>query len=57
MMTEHYRGCTRTTLGGDSPSTNDKDSEECFPGLSDCTQIHETFGQEGSGRFFCVTGA
>ena len=57
MTTEDYRGCTQTTLGGNSPSTNDKDSERCFPGPSDSTQIRKTFGQEGSGRFFCVTGA
>ena len=57
-MTEDYRRCPRTTTtpSGDSPSTNDKDSEGCFPGSSDSIQVCETFLQDGSGRFFCVTG-
>ena len=56
MMTEDYRGCTRTTLSTDPPSTNDKDPEGCFPGSSNSTQVRKTPGQESSGRFFCVTG-
>ena len=57
MTTEDYRGCTQTTHSGNSPSANDKNSAGCFPGPSDGTQIRKTFGQEGSGRFFCVAGS
>ena len=55
-MTGNYRGCTRGTLSRDSPCADDKDPERHFPGSPDSTQICKTLGQEGAGRFFCVTG-
>ena len=56
MMTGDYRGGTRSTPSRDSSCTDDKNTEGRFPGSPDSTQIYETFGQEGAGRFFCITG-
>ena len=55
-MTADYQGCTRGTFSGDTSSPDDQDPERRFPGSPDCTQICETLGQEGSGRYFCITG-
>ena len=56
MMIEDYRGHTRSTFNRDTPSANDKDPKSRLPGSSGSTQICKTPGQEGSGRYFCITG-
>ena len=55
-MTKDYRGCPRGTLGRDSPGPDDKDPEKRLSGSPNSTQICEAFGQEGTGRFFYITG-
>ena len=57
MMTKDYRGCVRSPHSRNSPSTDDKNLEGCFPGPSTSPQIRETPGQEIAGRLFYITGA
>ena len=57
MMTKDYRGCAQSPHSRNSPSTDDKNLEGCFPGPSTSPQIHETPRQESAGRLFCITGA
>ena len=57
MMTKDYQGCAQSPHSRNSPSTNDKNLEGCFPGPSTSPQIHETPRQESAGRLFCITGA
>ena len=57
MMTKDYRGCARSPCSRDSPSTDDKNLEGCFPRPSTSPQVCKTPGQEGAGRLFCITGA
>ena len=57
MTTKDYRGCARSPCSRNSPSTDDKNLEGCFPGPSTSPQICETPRQEGAGRLFCITGA
>ena len=54
--TRDYRGCPRCTLSRNPSSTNDKDLARCLPGSADSPQICKIPGQEGAGRFFCVSG-
>ena len=56
-MTKDYRGCARSPYSRNSPSTDDKNLEGCFPGPSTSPQVHETPRKEGAGRLFCITGA
>ena len=56
-MTKDYQGCARSPHCRNSPSTDDKNLEGCFPGPSTSPQIRETPRQEGAGRLFCITGA
>ena len=56
-MTKDYQGHARSPRSRNSPSTDDKDLEGCFPGPSTSPQICETPRQEGAGRLFCITGA
>ena len=56
-MTKDYRGCARSPHSRNSPSTDDKNLEGCFPGPSTSPQIRETPRQESAGRLFCITGA
>ena len=56
-MTKDYRGHAQSPHGRNSPSTDDKNLEGCFPGPSTSPQICKTPRQEGAGRLFCITGA
>ena len=56
-MTKDYRGHARSPHSRNSPSTDDKNLEGCFPGPSTSPQICETPRQESAGRLFCITGA
>ena len=56
-MTKDYQGHARSPHSRNSPSTDDKNLEGCFPGPSTSPQIRETPRQEGAGRLFCITGA
>ena len=55
-MTEDYRGCTRGIFSRNSPGPDDKDPEKHLSGSPNGTQICEALGQEGTGRFFYITG-
>ena len=57
MTTKDYRRCAQSPCSRDSPSTDDKNLEGCFPGPSTSPQVCETPRQEGAGRLFCITGA
>ena len=57
MMTKDYQGCAQSPHSRNTPSTDDKNLEGCFPGSSTSPQIHETPRQESAGRLFCITGA
>ena len=57
MMTKDYPGHARSPHSRNSPSTDDKNLEGCFPGPSTSPQVCETPRQEGAGRLFCITGA
>ena len=56
MTTKDYRGHARSPCSRNTSSTDDKNLEGCFPGLSSGPQICETPRQEGAGRLFCITG-
>ena len=56
-MTKDYQGHAGSPRSRNSPSTDDKNLEGCFPGPSTSPQIRETPRQEGAGRLFCITGA
>ena len=55
-MTKDYRGYARGPCSRNTPSTDDKNLEGCFPGPSSGPQICETLRQEGASRLFCITG-
>ena len=55
-MTKDYRGHARSPCSRNTSSTDDKNLEGCFPGLSGGPQICETPQQESAGRLFCITG-
>ena len=56
-MTKDYRGHARSHCNRNPPSADDKNLEGRLLGPSTGPQIHQTPGQEGAGRLFCVTGA
>ena len=56
-MTKDYRRGARSPCRRDSPSTDDKNLEGCFPRPSTSPQVCKTPRQEGAGRLFCITGA
>ena len=56
MMTKDYRIHARSPCSRNTPSTDDKNLEGCFPGPSSGPQIRETPRQEGASRLFCITG-
>ena len=56
-MTKDYRGCARSPHSRNTPSTDDKNLEGCFPGSSTSPQICKTPRQESASRLFCITGA
>ena len=56
-MTKDYRRGARSPCSRDSPSTDDKNLEGCFPRPSTSPQVCKTPRQEGAGRLFCITGA
>ena len=55
-MTKDYRGHAQSPHSRNSPSTDDKNLEGCFPGPSTSPQIRETPRQESAGRLFYITG-
>ena len=55
-MTKDYQGCTQGTFSRDSSGPDDQDPERRFSGSPDSAQICEAFGEEGTGRFFYITG-
>ena len=55
--TKDYRGHARSPCSRNPPSADDKNLEGRLPGSSTSPQIHQTPGQEGTGRLFCITGA
>ena len=55
--TKDYRGRAQSPHSRNTPSTDDKNLEGCFPGSSTSPQIRETPRQESAGRLFCITGA
>ena len=57
MMTKDYRRRAQSPCNRDSPGADDENLEGCFPAPPTSPQIHETPGQEGAGRLFCITGA
>ena len=56
-MTKDYRGRARSPCSRNPPSADDKNLEGRLSGPSAGPQIRQTFGQEGTGRLFCITGA
>ena len=54
--TKNYRRYPRDTPSQDTPSANDQNLERRLPGFTDGTQIRKASRQEGTGRFFCVSG-
>ena len=55
--TKDYRGRARSPHSRNSPSTDDKNLEGCFPGPSASPQICKTPRTGKAGRLFCITGA
>ena len=54
--TKDYRRYPGGTLSRDTSSANDQNLERRLPGSADGTQICKASRQEGTGRFFCVSG-
>ena len=57
MTTKDYRRCAQSSFSRNPPSADDKNFERRLSRPSTSPQIHETLGQEGAGRLFCITGA
>ena len=55
-LTENHRGLTRPQISGNSPNSDDQNSQRHIPGSTNSTQVCEASGQKGSGDLLCAIG-